>query len=211
MIGSISHQSSIFYAAFAQEAHLIRDPELDELDALLDDDELVDLVRQALRGRRPRSSKTGRKGIAPDRLLRCAILQTRRDWSLRELERELRASLLYRRFTRFDSDRIPDISTFSRNFALLDDDLLHRINARVVSKAIEAKVAKGQSLRTDTTVTESNIHHPTDSTILSDGIRVLTRSMKRPSVSVVSEHAPWWKMASILAVRNESRRASKSR
>jgi IS5 family transposase len=178
MLDSVQHQPSLFYAAFAQEAHLLHDAELDELDGLLDDEELVNLVRQALKGRRPRSAKTGRKSIAPDRLLRCAILKARRDWSLRDLEREVRGSLLHRRFTRFDSDPIPKFSTFSRNFALLDDSLLHRINERVVQKAVAAKVTTGARLRTDTTVTETNIHHPTDSTLLGDGIRVLTRNMK---------------------------------
>ena len=120
MIGSVQRQTSLFYAAFAEQADLIQDPELDELDAILDDEELVDLVRQALKARRPRSAKTGRRGIAPDRLLRCAILKTRRGWSLRELEREVRASLLYRHFTRFEADPIPKFSTFSRSFALLD-------------------------------------------------------------------------------------------
>ena len=181
MIGSVQRQTSLFYAAFAEQADLIQDPELDELDAILDDEELVDLVRQALKGRRPRSAKTGRRGIAPDRLLRCAILKTRRGWSLRELEREVRASLLYRHFTRFEADPIPKFSTFSRSFALLDDELLHRLNERVVKKAVEAKVTRGERLRTDTTVTETNIHHPTDSTLLEDGVRVLTRGLRQLS------------------------------
>ncbi len=85
---------------------------------------------------------------------------------------------MYRRFTRFDDDSIPNYSTFSRNFSLLGDAFVEKIHARVVAQARDEKVATGRKLRTDTTVVESNIHYPTDSSLLADGIRVLTRSLK---------------------------------
>jgi IS5 family transposase len=178
MVGSVQHQPTLFYAAFGAQASLIKDDLLEPLDALLDDEALVDLVRQSLGSRRPRSRTTGRRGIAPDRLLRCCVLKHVKGWTLRELERELRSNLAYRRFTRFDSDPIPRHSTFSRCFAALgaQTELIH---ARVVGKACEQKVARGRKLRTDSTVTESNIHYPTESTLLQDGIRVLTRSLSR--------------------------------
>jgi IS5 family transposase len=99
-------------------------------------------------------------------------------WSFRELEREVRSNLVYRRFTRFDADPTPNYSTFSRCFALLGPDLTQRVHERVVAKAREEKVARGRRLRTDTTVVESNIHYPTDSSLLGDGVRVLTRSLQ---------------------------------
>jgi hypothetical protein len=43
----------------------------------------------------------------------------------------------------------------------------------------EKKVARGRKLRVDTTVVETNIHYPTDSSLLGDGVRVLTRVMKK--------------------------------
>ena len=92
---------------------------------------------------------------------------------------ELRANLLYRRFTRFDADRIPTYATFSRTFALLGPALTTQIQQRTVQQARQAGVAPGRTLRTDTTVVETKIHHPTDSSQLADGIRVLTRSMQR--------------------------------
>jgi IS5 family transposase len=99
-------------------------------------------------------------------------------WSFRELEREVRSNLVYRRFTRFDADPTPNYSTFSRCFALLGPDLTQRVHERVVAKAREEKVARGRRLRTDTTVVESNVHYPTDSSLLGDGVRVLTRSLQ---------------------------------
>jgi len=179
MIGSTIHQSSLFYLPLASQLSLIKDDLLETVDTLLDDEALVEVVRERLGNRQPRSALTGRPGIAPDRLLRCCVLKHLKGWSLRELERELRCNLLYRRFTRFDADPTPNYSTFSRNFAVLGPDLIQQLHARVVGKAREEQVASGCKLRTDTTVVETNIHHPSDSSLLGDGVRVLTRHLKR--------------------------------
>src|SRR6266513_3757212 len=179
MLSSTTHQASLFYVAFGREAALIKDDLLEPIDALLDDSALVDLVRQAQASRSPRSRTMGRPAVAPDRLLRCCALKHVKDWSFRQLERELRASLVYRHFTRFDEERIPDFSTFSRSFALLGSAVTEQIHARVVATARQERVALGHKLRTDTTVVESNVHYPRDSTLLADGIRVLTRSLGR--------------------------------
>jgi IS5 family transposase len=179
MLSSTTHQRSLFYVAFAREAALIKDDLLEPIDILLDDHSLIELVREAQASRSPRSRTMGRRAVAPDRLLRCCALKHVKGWSFRQLERELRASLVYRRFTRFDEDPIPDFSTFSRSFAVLGPAATEKIHARVVAAAHEECVALGRKLRTDTTVVESNVHYPTDSTLLQDGIRVLTRSLKR--------------------------------
>jgi len=195
MISSTAHQSSIFYAAFAHEAALIKDDLLEPIDSLLEDEALLALVAEAQAQRFPNSRTRGRYAIAPDRLLRCCALKHLKDWSFRQLERELRSSLVYRRFTHFDQDPIPDHTTLSRNFAALGPATLQQIHARVVKRALEQRIAAGLKLRTDTTVVESNVHYPTDSTLLQDGIRVLTRAVKRiaeecpPSVVRIVDHA----------------------
>jgi len=111
----------------------------------------------------------------------CVILKHLKGWSFRLLQKELRASLLYRRFTRFYEEPIPDFSSFSRTFGLFGKDGTLELHDRVVQMAKERAVAKGAKLRTDTTAVETNIHHPTDSSLLADGIRVLTRGLKRIS------------------------------
>src|SRR5207302_4536883 len=103
----------------ALQASLLKDDLLDPVDPLLDDPVLLDLVGQCLATRSPASALTGRPGIAADRLLRCTVMKHLKGWSFRDLERELRSNLVYRRFTRFDAEIIPDYSTFSRTFALL--------------------------------------------------------------------------------------------
>src|ERR1700683_2663592 len=96
MIASTSHQDWLFYFPLAQQAELLKDDLLDPVDQLLEDPALVDLVRQCLATRSPLSQRTGRTGIAPDRLLRCCVMKHLKGWSFRDLERELRSNLVYR-------------------------------------------------------------------------------------------------------------------
>jgi len=179
MIASTSHQAWIFYAPLAQQAARLKDDLLDPVDQLLDDPAVVDLVRQCLAARSPLSTRTGRTGMAPDRVLRCCVMKHLKGWSFRDLERELRSNLVYRRFTHFDAEVTPNFTVFSRTFALLSPAVTEEIHQRVVALACEQRVARGEKLRTDTTVVESNVHYPTDSSLLGDGIRVLSRSLQR--------------------------------
>ncbi len=189
MIHSTSHQAWLFYSPLALQAALLKDDLLDPVDQLLDDPALLDLVQQCLAARFPASARTGRPGMAPDRLLRCCVMKHLKGWSFRDLERELRSNLVYRRFTRFDAEATPDFTTFSRTFALLSPQITERIHQRIVGLAREQGVAQGRKLRSDTTVVESNVHYPTDSTLLGDGIRVLTAVSYGSPPSVRTE--PW--------------------
>jgi len=179
VIGRLDRQASLFSFAFFKEAAAIKDPVLEQIDALLEDDYLLALSRQALAARCAHSAEVGREGIAPDRLLRCVALKHIKGWSFRQLRWELRTNLLYRRFTRFYEDPIPDFTNLSRAFALFGREGTEEIHQRIVQLAKAAGFALGARLRTDTTAVESNIHHPTDSSLLADSLRVLTRSLKR--------------------------------
>ena len=179
MIGKTVRQASLFAFAFFKEAAAISDPMLDSVDRLLEDPALLTLSTQALASRSPGSNKVGRQGIAPDRLLRCVVLKHIKGWSYRQLHRELRASLLYRRFTRFYEDPIPDFSNLCRAFALFGKQGTQQIHQRIVEQAAEAAIIAGKKLRTDTTAVETNIHHPTDSSLLADSLRVMSRSLDR--------------------------------
>ena len=179
MIGKTVRPASLFAFAFFKEAVAIADPILDPLDWLLEDPELVALSTQALAKRSPGSNKAGREGMAPDRLLRCVVLKHIKGWSYRQLQRELRASLLYRRFTRFYEDPIPDFSNLCRAFALFGKEGTQQIHQRIVQQAQEATLIAGKKLRTDTTAVETNIHHPTDSSVLADSLRVMNRYLQR--------------------------------
>jgi transposase, IS5 family len=101
------------------------------------------------------------------------------DWSFDECEREVRGSLVYRAFCRIDGERVPDAKTLIRRAQLLDGPILTQLLDRLAPIARQRRVIRGRRLRVDTTVVETTIHYPTDSAWLADGVRVLTRTMKR--------------------------------
>src|SRR5260370_38935181 len=82
-------------------------------------------------------------------------------------------------FTRLEAAVTIVFTAFRRTFALVSKEVTEQLNQRVVSLAREQGVAHGRKLRTDTSVVESNVHYPTDSSLLGDGIRVLSRSLER--------------------------------
>lgn len=155
------------------------DPALRRIDEVLDDEELVDLVAEALERRRPGSRRKGRPSTPAEVVLRMLVLKHLYDWSFDECEREVRGSLVYRAFCRIDCERAPDAKTLIRLSHLLGADVLKKVLARLVDLARERKVVRGWKLRVDTTVVETNVHYPTDSTLLCDGVRVLTRTLKK--------------------------------
>jgi IS5 family transposase len=148
-------------------------------DEILDDEELIEPVYEALRRRRPQSGTRGRKGTPAEVALRMLALKHMRNWSFDTLEREVRANLVYRMFTGVGAEKVPDAKTLARIESALGPEVFEKVHGRIVGIAREKKVVEGRKMRVDTTVTESNIHYPTDSSLLGDGVRVLTRTMKR--------------------------------
>ena len=136
------------------------DDDLREIDAALDDEAIVDLVDAALRRRRPKSGSRGRLGTPVVVVLRMLVLKHLADWSFAECEREVRGSLVYRAFCRIDCERTPDAKTLIRLAARLGPETLKDIVERLVHLARARRVARGHRLRVDTTVVETDIHHP---------------------------------------------------
>ena len=95
------------------------------------------------------------------------------------VEREVRPNLLYREFTRVYAGKVPDSKALGRQAMALGPEVIEQIHQLVVEMAVENKVVQGRKMRVDTTVVETNIHYPTDSSLLGDGNRVLTRLMKK--------------------------------
>ena len=161
------------------DADKLWDSTLRQIDALLDDDVLVDRVTEALAQRHPQSQCRGRLGTPAAVVLRMLVLKHLHDWSFDECEREVRGSLVYRAFCRIDGERVPDAKTLIRLARLLDEPVLKDVLARLVALGRERRVVRGRRLRVDTTVVETNMHYPTDATLLADGVRVLTRTLRR--------------------------------
>jgi IS5 family transposase len=109
------------------------------------------------------------------------ILKHLFDWSYDDLEREVRANLVYRAFTRIDAGEVPDAKTILKIARALGPAVIEQLHRQVIEVAKRAGVTHGRRFRIDTTVVETNVHYPTDSTLMRDGVRVLTRTMQRAS------------------------------
>jgi transposase, IS5 family len=163
----------------AEEVSDLREDWMTHADEVLADEEIVAIVYEALGKRRPNSRCRGRRGAPAEVVLRLLTLKHIRNWSYDELEREVRANLVYRDFTRIGSGKVPDAKTMARWGAVLGPQVLKAIHERMVKIAQAKGVITGRRMRVDTTVVETDIHYPTDSTLLGDGVRVLTRTMKK--------------------------------
>ncbi len=148
-------------------------------DQVLDDEQIVAAVYEALARRHPKSRSRGRLGAPADMVLRLLILKHVRNWSYGVLEREVRANLVYRDFTRVGAGKVPDAKTMGRWGMAVGPEVIKQIHERTVTIAQNKGVTQGRRMRLDTTVVETNIHYPTDSSLLGDGVRVLTRTMKK--------------------------------
>jgi transposase, IS5 family len=163
----------------AEEVSDLREAWMRHADHVLADDQIVASVYEALAARHPQSRSRGRKGTPAEMVLRLLVLKHVRNWSYAVLEREVRANLVYRDFTRVGSGKVPDAKTMGRWGVALGPEAVRRIHERMVAIAREQGVVTGRRMRVDTTVVETDIHYPTDSSLLGDGVRVLTRVMKR--------------------------------
>jgi transposase, IS5 family len=150
-----------------------------QVDEVLRDPELLSIVYEALARRWPKSRTRGRPGTPAEVVLRLLLLKHIRNWSYCVLEREVRANLVYRQFTRVGAEKVPDAKTLGRLALALGPEIIEQIHRRVVAIAHERQIIRGRRLRMDTTVVETDIHYPTDSSLLGDGVRVLTRTMQR--------------------------------
>jgi transposase, IS5 family len=154
---------------------------LRKIDTLLEDEAVIDVVAQALEARWPQSRRRGRPGTPAEVVIRMLILKHLFDWSYDDLEHEVRANLVYRAFTRIDAGDVPDAKTILKIARALGPEVIEQLHRQVVDVAKRAGVTHGRRFRIDTTVVETNVHYPTDSTLLRDGVRVLTRTMQRAS------------------------------
>src|SRR5271163_924401 len=150
-----------------------------QVDEVLLDPQLLRIVYEALARRWPKSRTRGRPGTPAEVVLRLLLLKHIRNWSYYVLEREVRANLVYRQFTRVGAQKVPDAKTLGKLALALGPEIIAQIHARVVAIACEKRIIRGRRLRVDTTVVETDIHYPTDSSLLGDGVRVLTRTMQR--------------------------------
>ena len=179
MIETRRAQRSFGDGLIADEVKDLHEVWMKHADQVLGDNEIVAAVYEALVKRHPQSRTRGRPGTPAEVVLRLLVLKHMRNWSYEVLEREVRANLVYRDFTRVGGTKMPDAKTMGRWGVAVRPEVIKHIHDRIVQIARDHRVAEGRRMRVDTTVVETNIHYPTDSSLLGDGVRVLTRTMKK--------------------------------
>lgn len=140
---------------------------------------MAELVEQDLvRGlKRP---DTGARGMSGDQVLRILLLKQMNGFSYAELEFHVADSVSYRTFCLFGAlGRTPSRSTLAENLKKVRPETLEQIQRMLLEYAARTGVERGRKVRIDSTVVEANIHTPTDSSLLCDGVRVLTRMLKK--------------------------------
>jgi mRNA-degrading endonuclease toxin of MazEF toxin-antitoxin module len=174
----------------------VSDPILQERDWLLDDPPLLALLRRELR-QHYSPAPCGRHSVPVEVLLRLTVLRRVKRWSYRQAEQEVRDSLPYRWWVRVYDRRVPGHSTLNDLERVIQPRTLQRLNDRVLQAACEAHLTRGYRLRVESRVTESNIHYPTESTLLVEGVRSLSRHLEHAKpllagrlsdVTVLSHH-----------------------
>jgi IS5 family transposase len=118
---------------------------------------------------------TGREGMTAEQVLRCVVLKQYRNLSYEELAFHLEDSKSFRAFARLEMGQYPSSSSLQENIKPLSEETWEAVHQCLMQFAKEAGIESGRKVRIDSTVVESNIHDPSDSTLLWDGIRIITR------------------------------------
>ena len=155
------------------------EPLLEAISRFLDrQPEMIERVRRDLvRGLTKPAS--GRRGLTPRQVLRSLVLMRVKNWNYRALRERIADGLTLREFADFYCDPVPKHDAFNRGFNRLTPETVKAVNDLVVEAAVALGLEDGSKLRVDTTVVETEIHHPTDNTLLWDVVRVVTRLVNR--------------------------------
>ncbi|MGC1222034.1 MAG: ISNCY family transposase [Candidatus Sulfotelmatobacter sp.] len=168
--------AQLSFADLQLQSHGVHlDPTLQRVaDFLEEQTALIELVRQDLE-RGLKKPDSGRHGITPAQTLRSLVLMRLKNWDFRELRERVNDGFTLRSFTQFDSHSVPKHDAFNRAFNRITPATLVAVNQLVVQAAVKLGLEDGRQLRVDTTVVETNIHYPTDATLLWDTVRTVTR------------------------------------
>jgi len=164
--------------------------ELNAISQWLDEQRwLFGLIAADLRGHGIK--ETGRHGLPAEAVLRCALLKQYRQLSYMELAFHLEDSTSFRAFARLPLSWSPKKSVLQQTISAISAASWEAINRAVLSSARQQKLDDGSVVRIDSTVTESLMHAPTDSSLLWDGVRVMVRLLKQAETLLGATPFTW--------------------
>lgn len=121
---------------------------------------------------------TGRNRTPAEQTLRFLVLKHQRGLDYRSMERTLKVNLEDRWFCKITA-KTPCFKTIQNQLVCVKEETIKAINDRVMAEARKLKLTKGKKMRVDSTVTESNIHYPTDSSLIVDGIKKISKTLAK--------------------------------
>ena len=164
--------------------------ELKEMSQWLDGQSgLVSLVAGDLRRQGVR--ETGRRGLPAESVLRCALLKQQRQLSYEELAFHLEDSASFRAFARLPLAWSPKKSVLHQTIAAIRAETWEAINQALLASAKQDRLESGTTVRLDSTVTAALMHEPSDSTLLWDAVRVMTRLLCRAEALAEAPAVRW--------------------
>ena len=147
MIKTHRAQRSFGDGLIAEEVKDLREAWMKHADQLLGDLQIVAAVYEALAKRRPQSRKRGRPGVPAEVVLRLLVVKHMRNWSYGVLEREVRANLVYRDFTRVGGTKMPDAKTMGKWGVALGPEVISQIHERIGPAAAKGSAGRCPSGR----------------------------------------------------------------
>lgn len=121
----------------------------------------------------------GRNRTPVEQTLRFLVLKHQRGLDYRSLERTLKVNLEDRWFCKISGNDVPCFKTLQNQISQISEQSIKAINDRVMTEAIKRKLTKGKKMRVDSTVTEANIHYPTDASLIVDGIKKINKTLAK--------------------------------
>lgn len=164
-----------------EKTEIAQGHELDEISRVLDEapgikEAYVSVLHDVNHGK---SAQTGRNGLTAEQIIKLGVLRSRYDASYRELEHMSGDSMSVRRFLNLAPGQVLSKSAINSSLKSLTESTMKKINDCLKSFALREGIEDGKAVRGDTTTTKTNIHYPTDASLLDDAVRVLTRPMNR--------------------------------
>lgn len=108
------------------------------------------------------------------------LKELHKNCAYRDVEERTETDLAWRAFAKLSfAAKVPDHTTLAKWANFWGEETICEVHKNIIKYCVKKKIIKGNKMRTDTTVTETNTHYPTDASILGDGIKVITRIIKK--------------------------------
>jgi IS5 family transposase len=159
----------------ATELEYVRE-EFTEIESIIDNlpnlNEILTKISNAVH-----SDKTSR-GMPALQVLKIMLLRKYNNYSYRELAMATKDSISVIKFLQLGANESFSKDTLNRDINKVPAEVWEELNNSIIKYAKNKKIESGEKIRTDCFSTETNIHFPTDSNLIADVVRVLSRNMK---------------------------------